>query len=88
MPEAPEGSTALMAHARHWGHIALYILLIAVPMGGASVWFLGIDAGDMHEFAGNALMAFAMGHACLALWHQGVKQDGTLTRMLQPRDKS
>ena len=74
-----------MQQAAVWGHRLLYVLMLAVPALGAAAWYGGIeDAGEVHELAGNALMIVALGHAAVALWHQYVRRDGTLTRMLRP----
>ena len=84
-PAAPEGTTGTHAQARHWGHLAIYALLVLVPLGGLSAWYLGLgEAGDIHALAANALLIIAGLHAAMALWHQYVRHDGTLMRMLKP----
>ena len=49
-------------------------------------WVLGEDAGhaleEAHEWIGNAFYAVIAVHALAALWHQFVRRDGTLRRML------
>lgn len=81
---APIGTPA-MQQAAVWGHRLLYVLMLAVPALGATAWYGGIeDAGEVHELAGNALMIVALAHAAVALWHQYVRRDGTLMRMLRP----
>lgn len=80
----PQGS-AQVQMAAIWGHRLLYLMLIAVPLGGALTWFGGLqDLGDVHGFAGKALLVVAGGHAAMAIWHQVVRKDGTLMRMLRP----
>jgi cytochrome b561 len=69
-----------------WTHILLYLLMAGVPLGGAIVWYLGVDAlGEPHALAGNVLMALAGLHALAALYHQYVVKDGLLLRMMRPR---
>lgn len=71
-----------------WGHRLLYLLMFAVPIGGAIVWFGGVHAlGDVHGLAGQALMLLFLGHAAFALWHQYMIKDRTLMRMLRPEPK-
>jgi cytochrome b561 len=69
-----------------WAHLLLYVLMIGVPVGGAIVWFQGIDAlGEPHAVAGNVLMGLAGLHALAALYHQYVLKDGLLLRMMRAR---
>lgn len=68
------------------GHWALYALVIIVPLMGAVSWFGGVESLSMpHGILGKALMLLALGHAAMAIWHQFVKKDGTLLRMLKPK---
>ena len=80
----PQGH-GLQQTAAVWGHRLLYLLLIAVPLGGFMTWIVGLrDLGDMHGLAGQAVMVVALGHALMAIWHQVIQKDGTLMRMLRP----
>lgn len=69
--------------ASDWGHRLIYLLMIAVPLGGVATFFLGLDLGDIHALAANVLMVVALGHAALALYHQYVVKDGLLRRMMK-----
>lgn len=82
-PAAPglAGSFAVMA--ADWGHRLIYLLMIAVPLGGLSTFFLGLDVGEVHALAANILMLIVLGHALLALYHQYVLKDGLLRRMMK-----
>ena len=81
----PEGEGLAQA-AAIWGHRLLYLLLIAVPLGGFLTWIVGLhDLGDLHGSAGQALMIVAFGHALMAFYHHYVKKDGTLRRMIRPQ---
>lgn len=86
---APEPqSEGLMRSAAIWGHRALYALLIAVPVLGFFTWIIGIhDLSGPHSILGKAIMALALGHAVMAIFHQFIHKDGTLTRMLRPQSK-
>lgn len=80
----PHGSPVVVAAAK-WGHRILYFMMIAVPIGGFTAWAGGLrDVGDIHGLAGQALVVLAVGHALMALWHQWVKKDGTMRRMIRP----
>ena len=82
---APEAhGSAPMVLAAKLGHVVLYALMILVPAAGAAAWYWHIrEAGDVHELLVNALMLVALGHAAMAIYHQFVKKDGTLTRMIR-----
>lgn len=82
-PEAAGTPGSFQVRVAGWAHVALYVLMIAVPLGGISAWFLGLETGDIHGLFANLLMVLALGHAGLALYHQYVLKDGTLARMMR-----
>lgn len=82
-PAAPGLPDSMSVVAAEWGHRLLYLLMIAVPLGGVCTWFLGLDVGELHGLAANVLMIVALGHAAMALFHQYVLKDGLLRRMMR-----
>ena len=71
-----------------WGHRLLYLMMVAVPVGGAVAWFGTVSAlGGVHGLAGQAFMLLFLGHAAMALWHQFSVKNGNLIRMLRPEPK-
>jgi cytochrome b561 len=82
-PAALGAPGSLAVKAADWGHRLLYLLMIAVPLGGISIWFLGMDNGEIHGFFANVLLIVALGHALMALYHQYVLKDGLLRRMMK-----
>lgn len=82
-PAAPGEPGSLSVMAADWGHRLIYLLMIAVPLGGISVFFLGLDVGEVHGLAANLLMLVVLGHALMALYHQYVLKDGLLRRMMK-----
>jgi cytochrome b561 len=81
-PAAPGAPGSLSVLAADWGHRLIYLLTLAVPLGGISVFFLGLDVGEIHGLAANVLMLVVLGHALMALYHQYVLKDGLLRRMM------
>lgn len=80
----PNGSPAMQKAAK-WGHGLLYGLMAVVPALGAATWYGGIESlGEVHETLAQVLMIVILGHAAVAIWHQFVRKDGTLTRMIRP----
>lgn len=83
VPAAPGVAGSLAVRAAEWGHRLIYLLMIAVPLGGISIWFLGMDNGEIHGFFANVLLIVALGHAGMALYHQYILKDGLLRRMMK-----
>ncbi|MFO1202070.1 MAG: cytochrome b/b6 domain-containing protein [Tabrizicola sp.] len=82
-PEAPGTPGSLSVMAADWGHRLIYLLMIAVPLGGLSTFFMVADVGELHGLAANILMIVALGHGLMALYHQYVLKDGLLRRMMK-----
>ena len=54
---APSAEPGIQGMAVVWGHRALYLLMLAVPLAGALTWFLGIESlADLHVLEANILM--------------------------------
>jgi cytochrome b561 len=83
VPDAPGTPGSLQVKAADWGHRLIYLMMIAVPLGGMSIWFGGMDNGDIHGLFANLLMIVVLGHALMALYHQYVLKDGLLRRMMK-----
>lgn len=81
-PALPAGNNPLMDKAAHWAHLALYALLIALPIAGIMAWGAGIEAmGDVHGALANIAMTIVVLHAAAALYHQFILKDNLLARM-------
>lgn len=87
VPPPPAGEPPHLARAAHLGHLALYALMIAMPLSGMAAWFGGIEAAaEAHELMKIALLALVAVHVLAALWHQFWLKDGLLLRMKRPMD--
>ena len=87
VPDAPAGEPEILRRAAHLGHMALYGLMIAMPLSGMAAWFGGIDlAAEVHEVLRVVLLALVAVHVAAALWHQFWLKDGLLLRMKRPQD--
>ncbi|TMV07815.1 cytochrome b [Ruegeria sediminis] len=85
-PGPVPGSSPMIAAAALWGHRLLYLLMVVTPALGATAWYGGVEpAGEVHELFGFTLILVSLGHAVMALWHQNVWKDGTMTRMTKPQ---
>jgi cytochrome b561 len=87
VPPAPETEPELLRKAAHWGHLALYGLMILMPISGLAAWFGGIEAAaEAHEVMKPLLLVLVAVHVLAALWHQFWLKDGLLLRMKRPQD--
>lgn len=78
----PAQGRAWVVQAAHFGHLALYAVMIAMAVSGGAAWFGGLAlAADVHELLKPVLVLLVLGHVVMALWHQFVLRDGTLARM-------
>lgn len=85
------GVPAPMAKTPRWQivaseavHYALYAVMIIAPLTGAAAWFGGIEAaGDAHESAKPVIVLLVLVHVLAALYHQFIKKDGLLRRMMR-----
>ncbi|WP_172296848.1 cytochrome b [Pseudoruegeria sp. HB172150] len=85
-PEPADGTPKWMEITAVWGHRLLYLLMLFVPLSGSAAWYFGLrEAGEVHETIGNLLVILALAHAAVAIFHQYVMRDGTLTRMIRAR---
>ncbi len=55
---------------------------LAIPKLVATSKPLARQLKDVHEYLGDAMIAFIALHVAASLWHQFVRRDDTLKRML------
>jgi cytochrome b561 len=84
-PPLPEKEHWALRFVAHGTHIALYALLIGMPLAGATAWFLGIeDAGDLHEDGATVLALLVLLHAAGGMAQHFVMRTDVLRRILVP----
>lgn len=88
VPAAPEGESALMKLAGSAGHLALYVLMIAIPVTGLLAWYGGVTSlAAIHgELLKVILWVVITLHVVAAFYHQFVLKDGLMERMRRPLD--
>jgi len=85
-PPAPAGYPALMRLVAGATHLAIYALIIGMPIAGSVAWFLGIEeAGDAHGMAATVLFFLVVLHVLGGLFHHFAFRSRVLTRMIVPR---
>ncbi len=73
--------TAMLSGATH---LAFYVLLIAMPVTGLLAYFLELPTGDIHQLGKPLFIVLIALHVAATLWHQFIRHDGILRRMLVP----
>jgi cytochrome b561 len=85
VPEAPAEESAVLRLAAHGTHILLYVLMLAMPLTGIAIYYLGIGAlGDVHELLRLPLIALVLLHVAGALYQRFILKTNVLTRMMKP----
>jgi cytochrome b561 len=84
-PEAPAEESAVLRLAAHGTHILLYVLMLALPLTGLAVYYLGVSAlGDIHELLRWPLVALVVLHVGGALYQRFILKTNVLNRMVRP----
>jgi cytochrome b561 len=83
VPAAPDGESRMLKLAGEAGHIALYVLMIALPVTGLLAWYGGFSTlGDLHGGVLKVLLWVVIaGHVVAAFYHHFILKDGLLNRM-------
>ncbi|HZP20115.1 MAG TPA: cytochrome b/b6 domain-containing protein [Bauldia sp.] len=82
-PELDEPNP-LLAFAARASHFLFYALLFFMPLTGIASWFFGLPVGGLHEAGQPVFVGLIAIHVAASLWHQFVRRDGVLSRMLVP----
>ena len=84
-PPPPADEPRLLQLFAEAVHIAIYILLLLLPLSGLAAWFLEAPvAGSIHVLLKNALLASIALHVAGALFQHFVRRSDVLMRMLRP----
>ena len=82
VPDLPASEGPAVRLAAHAGHMALYALMILMPLSGTAAWFGGIEAAaEGHETIKPLVILLVAVHVAAALWHQIWRRDGLMRRM-------
>ncbi|MCB1489432.1 MAG: cytochrome b [Bauldia sp.] len=82
-PPPVESSRATETAARVV-HFLFYLLLFFMPITGMLAWYAGLPTGDIHELGQPVFIALIVIHVAATGWHQFVKHDGLIRRMIVP----
>lgn len=84
-PPPPADEPRLLQLLAEAVHVAIYALLLLLPLSGLVAWFLEIpSAALIHVLLTNALLAAIILHVTGALFQHFVRRSDVLMRMLRP----
>ena len=85
VPAAPAGESRALKVAGDAGHVLLYVLMIALPVTGLLAWFGGVTSlAGLHGLLLKSLLWLMIGlHVLAALYHQFIRKDGLIKRMMR-----
>lgn len=86
-PPPPAGEPEMFRKAGHFAHMALYALIIGLPVTGALAWGGRMEAaGEAHEVMKNLLILLVLAHIGAVVVHQRIWKTGLLKRMMRAQD--
>ncbi|MGI3170074.1 cytochrome b [Pseudooceanicola sp. C21-150M6] len=82
-PGPVAGEPEIFQTAARYAHIAMYALLLLLPVTGLVAWFLQVGAAaELHEILKTLLMILVIMHVAAVALHQLVWKTGVLHRMI------
>lgn len=84
VPPRPTNTPTWMDWAAKLVHWAFYLMLFAMPVLGLLTIYVSDSFGDIHKLGKPVFIVLIAVHVLASLFHQLIKRDGTLRRMLVP----
>lgn len=81
-PALPQGMTALQRGLARLGHVALYAGILILVVTGTLAAYVSPRFSPMHIYFTYLGIGLVAVHAAAALWHQFIRRDNLLSRML------
>lgn len=83
-PPLPADEPRIMRLSAHAVHVALYALIILMPITGALAWYFGIEQADqLHSLGENTIIVIVGLHIAGALYQHFIAKTDVLKRMLR-----
>ena len=84
-PPPPEDEHPALRLAARATHLALYALILLMPVTGGLAWFGGVEAmAELHGAGEKAILILVALHVIGALYHHFYLRTDVLRRMLRP----
>lgn len=85
VPELPHGTTTWQRFLAHLGHLSLYAGIAVLAVTGTGAMYLSQRFAPVHIFLVNLGIALVLLHVAAVVWHQAIRRDGLLWRMMPNR---
>ena len=87
VPPPPEQDPAWQRSLAHGTHVAIYALLLLLPISGGGAWGAASEgASTAHEVMRALLLLAIVLHVAGAVYGQWVQKTGVIRRMMVPQD--
>jgi cytochrome b561 len=80
----PSDMPSWMVWAARLNHRAFYAMLVAMPVLGLLTVYVSDEFGEIHTLGKPLFIVLIAIHVAAALYHQFIRKDGALRRMLVP----
>lgn len=82
-PAAPDGEPAHLRFLAKATHVALYAVMVLMPISGGVAWFGGVEAAKAgHNLGKIALLVFVLLHVLGAIYQRFVLKTDVMRRMV------
>lgn len=84
-PELPHGTTAWQRWLARLAHLSLYAGIAVLAVTGTGAMYLSQRFAPVHILFVNLGIALVFLHIAAVIWHQAIRRDGLLWRMMPNR---
>lgn len=86
-PDAPDTGVPMLNSAGEWAHWLLYGLMVLIPVSGLIGWYGSLSwMVEVHGWLKPVLIVLVGLHVLAAFWHQFIRKDRLLLRMMKAGD--
>lgn len=87
-PELPAGITTWQRYLAAAGHFSLYLGILMLAVSGTGAMYVSQRFAPVHILLVNLGIALVLLHVAAVVWHQAIRKDGLLWRMMPSRKRA
>lgn len=84
-PELPPGTATWQRYLAMAAHFSLYLGILVLAVSGTGAMYLSQRFAPVHILFVNLGIALVLLHVAAVVWHQAIRRDGLLWRMMPSR---